>query len=61
MKNISGKWPILAVILFGLFVVFGPYSDSKVSARDKNVYKEIKTFNEVLDLVQTNYVEEIAS
>ena len=61
MKNISGKWPILAVILFGLFVVFGPYSDSKVSARDKNIYKEIKTFNEVLDMVQKNYVEEIDS
>ncbi|HOG11919.1 MAG: S41 family peptidase [Smithellaceae bacterium] len=61
MKNISGKWPVLAVILFGLFVFFGPYSDSRVSARDKNIYKEIKTFNEVLDMVQKNYVEDIDS
>jgi carboxyl-terminal processing protease len=48
-------------LIFGLFVIFGPYSDSKVSARDKNTYKEIKTFNEVLDMVQKNYVEEIDS
>ena len=61
MKNISGKWPVFAVLIFGLFVIFGPYSDSKVSARDKNTYKEIKTFNEVLDMVQKNYVEEIDS
>lgn len=61
MKNISGKWPVFVVLIFGLFVVFGPYSDSKVSARDKNIYKEIKTFNEVLDMVQKNYVEDIDS
>ncbi len=61
MKNISGKWPVFVIIIFGLFVIFGPYSDSKVSVRDKNIYKEIKTFNEVLDMVQKNYVEEIDS
>ena len=61
MKNISGKWPVFVIIILGLFVIFGPYSDSKVSARDKNIYKEIKTFNEVLDMVQKNYVEEIDS
>ncbi|MEN6638329.1 MAG: S41 family peptidase [Smithella sp.] len=61
MKNIFGKWPVLAVIFFGLFVIFGPYSDSKVSTRDKNIYKELKTFNEVLDMVQKNYVDDIDS
>ena len=61
MKNISGKWPVFVIIFLGLFVIFGPYSDSKVSARDKNIYKEIKTFNEVLDMVQKNYVDEVDS
>lgn len=61
MKNISGKWPVFVIVILGLFVLFGPYSDSKVSARDKNIYKEIKTFNEVLDMVQKNYVEEVDS
>jgi len=59
MKNISTKWPVFVIVLLGLFFIFGPSSDSKVSARDKNIYKEIKTFNEVLDLVQKNYVEEV--
>lgn len=61
MKNISGKWPLFVIILLGLFVIFGSYSDSKVSGRDKNIYKEIKTFNEVLDMVQKNYVDEVDS
>jgi carboxyl-terminal processing protease len=61
MKNISGKWPLFVIILLGLFVIFGPYSDSKVSERDKNIYKEIKTFNEVLDMVHKNYVDEVDS
>jgi carboxyl-terminal processing protease len=61
MKNISGKWPLFVIILLGLFVIFGPYSDSKVAERDKNIYKEIKTFNEVLDMVQKNYVDEVDS
>ncbi len=61
MKNVSGKWPVFVIVFLGLFVLFGPYSDSKVSARDKNIYKEIKTFNEVLDMVQKNYVEEVDS
>ncbi len=61
MKNISGKWPVLVIIILGIFVIFGPYSDSKVSTRSKNIYKEIKTFNEVLDMVQKNYVDEVDS
>ncbi len=60
MKNISGKWSVFVIILLGLLVVFGSSSDSKVPAKDKkNIYKEIKTFNEVLDMVQKNYVDEV--
>mgnify|MGYP001287494917 FL=1 len=61
MKNISGKWPVFVVVLLGLLILFGPSSDSKVSARDKNIYKELKTFTEVLDMVQKNYVEDVDS
>lgn len=59
MKNISGKWPVFVILLLGLLVVFGSSSDSKVPAKDKNIYKEIKTFSEVLDMVQKNYVDEV--
>jgi carboxyl-terminal processing protease len=39
----------------------GPYHDSRVSALDKGVYKDIKTFNEVFDMVKKNYVEDVES
>ncbi|MRR16396.1 MAG: S41 family peptidase [Deltaproteobacteria bacterium] len=59
MKNVPGKWSVFVIILLGLLVVFGSSSDSKVPAKDKNIYKEIKTFNEVLDMVQKNYVDAV--
>ncbi|MEI6609327.1 MAG: S41 family peptidase [Deltaproteobacteria bacterium] len=61
MKKIVDKWPFLVIILLGLFVLVGPYHDSRVSALDKGVYKDIKTFNEVFDMVKKNYVEEVDS
>ena len=59
MKNISGKLPLVFLLLLGIFILFGPYSDSKVSALDKGIYKDVKTFNEVLDMVKKNYVDEV--
>jgi len=61
MKKLAKKWPFLVIILLGLFVLIGPYHDSRVSALDKGVYKDIKTFNEVFDMVKKNYVEEVDS
>ena len=59
MKERIGKWPLWGVALLVLFMLLGPYCLSKVSARDKSVYKEIKTFNEILELVQKNYVDKV--
>src|SRR5665811_1022641 len=61
MKKLANKWPFLVIILLGLFVLAGPYHDSRVSALDKEVYKDIKTFNEVFDMVKKNYVEDVDS
>lgn len=61
MKKLANKWPFLVIILLGLFVLVGPYHDSRVSALDKSVYKDIKTFNEVFDMVKKNYVDEVDS
>ena len=61
MKKLANKWPFLVIILLGLFVLIGPYHDSRVSALDKVVYKDIKTFSEVFDMVKKNYVEEVDS
>jgi len=62
MKKLSIKISLLVMICLGAFVLLGLYNDSKVSAVDKvdkNVYKEIKLFNEVFDMVKKNYVDEI--
>lgn len=61
MKKYLSKWPVFLIVFFTVFAVFGLYYDNRVSARDKNIYKELKTFNEVLDMVQKNYVEPIDS
>ena len=42
-----------------LFIVFCSYGDSRVSAVDSSTYKSLKLFNEVLDMVEKNYVEEV--
>ena len=59
MKKIFNKWSLLILILVGGVILLVPYTDSKVSARDKGIYKDIKTFSEVLDLVKKNYVDEV--
>ena len=62
MKKLANKWPFLVIIILGLFVVLvWPYYDSRVSALDKGVYKDIKTFNEVFDMVKKNYVDDVDS
>ena len=61
MKKLANKWPFLVIIILGLFVLVWPYYESRVSALDKGVYKDIKTFNEVFDMVKKNYVEEVDS
>jgi carboxyl-terminal processing protease len=59
MKMFNRKrWlPLLLAITF--LVILGPYGDSQVAALDKSTYKTLRTFNEVLDIVEKNYVEEV--
>jgi carboxyl-terminal processing protease len=64
MKKLSVKVVFTAIICLGAFILIGLYNDSKVLAVDKvdkNVYKDIKLFNEVYDMVKKNYVDEINS
>ena len=64
MKKLSIKISLLVMICLGSFVLLGLYNDSKVSAVDrvdKNVYKDIKLFTEVYDMIKKNYVDEINS
>ena len=59
MKSVKGKFFATLCLLMTLFVLFGPYGDSRVSAVDSSTYKSLKIFNEVLDIVEKNYVEEV--
>ena len=55
------RWSLLLFITICL-ILLGPQRDSGVSAAlDKNVYKNLKVFNEVLRMVEKNYVEEVDS
>ncbi|MGD0277979.1 MAG: S41 family peptidase [Smithella sp.] len=59
MKKISTKVCLLLMICFGSLVLLGLHNDSSASAKEKNAYKDIKTFNEVFDMIRKNYVDEI--
>jgi carboxyl-terminal processing protease len=61
MKKISIKVSLLFIICLGAFVLLGLNNDSNLSLKDKNVYKDIKTFNEVFDMVRKNYVDDVDS
>lgn len=59
MKKTSLKFYLLAIICLGSFILLGLKNDNNVSAKDKNFYKDIKTFSEVLDMIRKNYVDEV--
>ncbi len=62
MKNFLHKKMLLSLCLLTCLVLLGLQGDSHVSAAlERSIYKNLKTFNEVLDMVQKNYVEEVDS
>ena len=62
MKNILHKKVLLPLCLLACLLLLGLQGDSQVSAAlERSIYKNLKTFNEVLDMVQKNYVEEVDS
>jgi carboxyl-terminal processing protease len=61
MNPFSGRRGLFLLVILTVLILLGPYGDSRVSAVDKNTYKNLKTFSEVLDLVEKNYVEPVDS
>lgn len=59
MKKTSMKIYVLGVICLATFILFSLNNDSNVSAKDATIYKDIKTFSEVLDMVRKNYVDDV--
>jgi len=58
MNTFFGK-PVIVYFVFLTLLIFGPYGDSRVSAIERSTYKGLKTFSEVLDIVEKNYVEPV--
>ena len=61
MNNFFSKRPLLLFFFLTGLILLGPYGDSRVSAIDRNTYKNLKTFTEILDMVEKNYVEPVDS
>ena len=61
MNKLSMKVFLAILVCAGIFFILNLYNNGSVSALDKSVYKDIKTFNEVFDMVKRNYVEEVDS
>jgi len=59
MKRFFRNNIIIFSFLIVLLLLFLLYGTDRVSAVDRNTYKSLKTFNEVLDMVEKNYVEEV--
>jgi len=59
MNTILSKKALLLFAFLTALFLLGSYGDSRVSAIDRNIYKNLKTFSEVLDMVEKNYVEPV--
>jgi carboxyl-terminal processing protease len=59
MKRFLQKNTVIFSLFLLVVLLFLFYSSNKVSAVDRNTYKSLKTFNEVLDMVEKNYVEDV--
>jgi carboxyl-terminal processing protease len=61
MNSFFSKRNVILLVFLTILILLGPYGDSRVSAVDRNTYKNLKTFSEVLDMVEKNYVEPVES
>ncbi len=61
MNTFFSKKALVLLAFLTVLILLGPYGDSRVSAIDRNTYKNLKTFSEVLDMVEKNYVEPVES
>jgi carboxyl-terminal processing protease len=61
MNRFTGKRLLVLLVFLTTLILLGPYSDRRVSAVDRNTYRNLKTFSEVLDMVEKNYVEPVDS
>jgi carboxyl-terminal processing protease len=61
MNNFFSKRPLLLFFFLTGLILLGPYGDSRVAAIDRKTYQNLKTFTEILDRVEKEYVEPVDS
>jgi carboxyl-terminal processing protease len=61
MNNVFSKRSLLLFFFLTGLILLGPYGDSRVSAIDQKTYQNLKTFTEILDRVEKEYVEPVDS
>lgn len=59
MKKRINAGLIAAFFIFSMLTLLSPSTNSPAFALDRQTYKNLKVFNEVLDMVQKNYVEPV--
>ncbi len=59
MERKTAKTGALLLALAALVLLAGLAGDSPVAALDRSTYRSLKTFNEILDIVEKNYVEPV--
>ena len=57
-KVLKNPWFLLIVVL-SVFVLPGPFRGRQVYALDRATYQSLKSFNEILDIIDKQYVETV--
>jgi len=57
-KVFKNPWFFL-IAVFSVLILLGPYLVSQVSALDRSTYQSLKSFNEILDTIEKQYVETV--
>ena len=57
--NFSKKGILLLFFVFILLAIPGFYCEKTAFSADRETYKSLRLFNEILDMIEKNYVEEV--
>ncbi|MBN2567951.1 MAG: S41 family peptidase [Deltaproteobacteria bacterium] len=55
----KGVFSFIIILFITLLILPGFYEDKSAFSAGNDTYKNLKLFNEILDLIETNYVEEV--
>jgi carboxyl-terminal processing protease len=59
MKTVFEKPRLLLIAVLSVLLLIGPCRDNGFAALDRSTYQSLKSFNEILDIVEKQYVETV--